>query len=281
MKLYGKAQSVGEKILFAFQHPETLPEVIAPIFIHRKDDLPCRKWSFRNQFLTALAGTDDARGFKQWQAIGRNVKKGSKAFGILSPCVKKIKDTNTGEDTTKCYGFRVTSVFRLEDTEGEAVETGDPELDQWIEDLPLRDVASAWGISVRTYNGIAGNTLVARYQQTKDGGRKAIALGVQDINVFLHELMHAADYQLGNVVEQGQHWRKETVAEFGSAILAECLGLEGGSNLGGAYKYIESYAKAAEKTPQAACLECLDRICQAVALVLDTAETLAVETVAA
>ena len=89
--------------------------------------------------------------------------------------------------------------------------------------------------------------------------------------------MHAADYRLGNATEKGQHWRKETVAEFGSAILAECLGLEC-SNLGGAYRYIESYAKAAEKTPQSACMECLDRICQAVALVLDTAESLTVET---
>jgi hypothetical protein len=85
--------------------------------------------------------------------------------------------------------------------------------------------------------------------------------------------MHAADYKLGNAVEKGQHWRKETVAEFGAAILAECLGLEC-SNLGGAYSYIESYARAAEKTPQAACMECLDRICQAVALVLDAAESL-------
>ncbi len=280
MKMYGKAQETASSILEAFRNPETLPEVIAPIFIHRKDDLPCRKWSWRNQLLTALAGTSDARGYRQWQAVDRHVTKGSKAFHILSPCTKKLKDPETGEDRFACYGFKATAVFRIQDTEGEPVSTGDPEVDQWIADLPLREVAEAWDITVQAYTGEAGKAH-GRYQQTVDGQRKAIALGVQNVHVFLHELLHAADYRLGNAVEKGQHWRKETVAEFGSAILAACLGLEGGANLGGAYRYIESYARAAEKTPQAACMECLDRICQAVALVLDTAETLTSETAVA
>ena len=39
-----------------------LPDVLAPIFINRDDaDVPCRKWSWRNQLLTALSGHDDAR----------------------------------------------------------------------------------------------------------------------------------------------------------------------------------------------------------------------------
>jgi hypothetical protein len=63
-------------------------------------------------------------------------------------------------------------------------------------------------------------------------------------------------------------------SEFGAAILAECLGLESEKDIGGAYRYIEQYAKAAEKDVQAACMECLDRICEAVNLILETAETL-------
>ena len=86
--------------------------------------------------------------------------------------------------------------------------------------------------------------------------------------------MHAADYRLGTAVEKGQHWRKETVAEFGSAVLAKCLGLDAEAELGGACSYIQKYAKSAEKSTQAACLECLDRICRTVALVLESAESL-------
>lgn len=268
MKLYGKANETANTILTAFQSPETLPAAIAPIFIHRNDDTPCRKWSWNNQLLTALARTGDARGFKQWQSVGRNVKKGAKAFRIFAPCTKKVKDGS--EEKVICFGFRAVSVFGIESTEGEEIPSGNPELDTWIEDLPLREVAKSWDISVNTFDG-EGAGVLGSFARNLATGDKAIALGVQNAQVFLHELMHAADYRLGNAVEKGQHWRKETVAEFGSAILAECLGLEC-SNLGGAYSYIESYAKAADKTPQAACMECLDRICKAVSLVLSTAE---------
>jgi len=273
MKLYGKAHETAQTILEAFQHADSLPKALAPIFIHRKDDIPCRKWSWRNQLLNALAGTTDARGYRQWQAVDRHVKKGSKAFCILSPCTKKIKDATTGEELYACYGFRATSVFRLEDTEGADLRSGDPEIDRWFSDLPLLEVAKSWGITVSTFSG-QGARYLGYYRH---GQGKAIALGVQNLSTFFHELMHAADYRLGNATERGQHWRKETVAEFGGAVLAECLGLEVDADLGGAFRYIEYYAKAAEKTVQAACMDCLDRICQSVALVLDTAEALKAE----
>lgn len=270
MKFYGKAEQTAQTILDAFQEPERLPKALAPIFIHRDDDVPCRKWSWRNQLLTALACTQDARGYRQWQKADRQVKKGAKAFLILSPCVKKDKEKVTGEEKTICFGFRSTPVFRLEDTEGADIPSGNPELDSWIANLPLRDLAESWGISVTTFNGEN-----AGFQGFYKDSTKAIALGVQNVEVFFHELMHAADYRLGTATEKPQHWRKETVAELGSAILAECLGLEC-ANLGGVYGYIESYAKNAEKTVQAACMDCLDRVCQAVALVLTEAESLTV-----
>lgn len=265
-----RAQETANTILEAFRNPESLPKTIAPIFIHRNDDTPCRKWSWRNQLLTALAGAHDARGYKQWLAGGRHVKKGSKAFFILSPCTKKVKN-EAGEDRFQVYGFKGTAVFRIEDTEGDDIPSGNPALDSWIAELPLRDVAESWAITVSTFDGEG-----ARYRgcYRERGENKSIALGVQNVSVFLHELMHAADYRLGNAAEKGPHWRKETVAEFGAAILAECLGLEAEKDIGGAYRYIEQYAKAAEKDVQAACIECLDRICEAVNLILATAETL-------
>ncbi len=275
MRMDTRARETADTILGAFQQPETLPKALAPIFIRRNDDLPCRKWSWRNQLLTALAGTSDARGYKQWQAVDRQVKKGAKAFYILSPCTKKIEKPDTGDTAYAVIGFRATAVFRLEDTEGADIPSGNPELDRWIAELPLRDVAEHWGVTVSTYNGEPGRAH-GRYAHSA----QSIALGVQNVEVFLHELMHAAEYRLGNAVERGQHWRKETVAEFGAAVLAECLGLEQAKDFGGAYRYIESYAQAAEKTAQSACMECLDRICEAVALILDTAQSLQAERVA-
>ena len=70
----------------------------------------------------------------------------------------------------------------------------------------------------------------------------------------------------------GQHWRKETVAEFGAAILCECLGVEYALNW--SYRYLEQYAKAVEKTPAQAAMETVDRICKCVDSILTEAGNL-------
>ena len=82
MQFYRKAESAASRILEAFR-TGNLPQALAPIFIRRKDNVPCRAWSWSNQLLTALAGHSDARGYRQWQEVGRHVKKGEKSFHIL------------------------------------------------------------------------------------------------------------------------------------------------------------------------------------------------------
>lgn len=65
MHLNEKAKEAAEAILAIFQRPNELPKPLATIFIHRKDRVPCRNWSWRNQLLVALHGYKDARGFRQ------------------------------------------------------------------------------------------------------------------------------------------------------------------------------------------------------------------------
>ncbi len=88
----------------------------------------------------------------------------------------------------------------------------------WLESLPVRDVAESWGLSVDAYNGRGGAAL-GRYRHGT-----SIALGVENLSTWAHELVHAADDRLGQLKERGQHWRSETVAELGGAILLEILG---------------------------------------------------------
>jgi len=89
MKYYGtRAIEVGQRIVEAFRHPETLPQALAPIFIHRKDDVPCRKWSWHNQLIAAALRHNRRRGFRQWEEAGRKVKKGAKAIWILGPALR-------------------------------------------------------------------------------------------------------------------------------------------------------------------------------------------------
>ncbi|MFH1110706.1 MAG: ArdC family protein [Planctomycetota bacterium] len=77
-----RVESCTRAIVERFERGD-LPTALAPVFIRRKADVPCRKWSWRNQLLTALAGFDDARTYLQWKEAGRHVKAGEHAFYIL------------------------------------------------------------------------------------------------------------------------------------------------------------------------------------------------------
>ena len=103
-------------------------------------DIPSTHWSILNRTLMFLSGTQDARGYRQWQQENRYVKKGSKAIYILVPFIKKL-ETDTGEQDA-LYGFGCKPVFRVEDTDGENLDYEGIELPQ----LPLIKRAEEWGI---------------------------------------------------------------------------------------------------------------------------------------
>lgn len=270
MKFYGKAETAAKAILDAFRNPNQLPKALAPIFIRKNDDsIPCHKWSWSNQLLTALAGHTDARGFRQWQDAGRHVKKGEKSFQILVPLKKKI-EKDDGDDFYLTYGFKSCPVFGLSQTEGKPLEDPNPELSRWIDNLPLIDVAREWGINVGTFNG---ENAGARGKYSPFG---AIALGVKNVSVWAHEMLHAADDRVQGGLKGGQQMDQEIVAEFGGAVLLSVLGQDSDVDLGGCWEYVQAYAKHADLDPAAACLRFLNRTCNAVALILDTADELAV-----
>src|SRR5882762_9876397 len=131
MNYHGRARETADRIIEAFKSGN-LAQAIAPIFVRRKDNVPCRSWSWGNQLLTILNGTRDARGIRQWNTVGRTVKKGSKSFDILVPLCKtvKVKDNQTGEEhgATYLYGFKTATVFPIECTEGEELPPPDPEV---------------------------------------------------------------------------------------------------------------------------------------------------------
>jgi hypothetical protein len=265
MKFYGRAEQVAEKILEAFK-TGGVAKAMAPVFIRRKDNVPCRSWSWGNQLVCILNGTLDARGIKQWNAVGRKVSKGSHSFDILAPLMKNVTldDKATGERkvVSVLYGFKTVPVFAVESTEGEPLPSVDGEIEQWMNALPLVEVARSWGLKVEAFDGREHGP-AGRYSRGH-----LIALGVKNLSTWAHELVHAADDRLGHLSERGQHWRSETVAELGGAILLEALGLESDSDRGGAWQYVSAYAKDANLTPLQACTEVLKRTCDAVNLLL-------------
>jgi hypothetical protein len=169
------------------------------------------------------------------------------------------------------YGFGTAAVFAVEDTEGAELPKVDDEVIQWMNALPLVDVAKSWGLDVDSYNGIE------HAPKGKYGHKKYIALGVKNLATWAHELIHAADDRLGNLTEQGQHWRSETVAELGGAILLEALGYETDSDRGGCFEYVQHYAQEKGLDTVQACMSVLKRTCEAVNLLLTEAGKLALK----
>jgi len=269
MQFYGKATETAQKILDAFRNGE-IEEPMANVFLTLKTARHSASWSLRNQLIMFLSGYSDGRGYQQWRQAGRQVKTGEKAFYILAPMVrggKKKKNKQTGKTEREggyVSGFKGVPVFGLEQTDGDPIE-GQDEVENWIAQLPLIEVAQAWGIKVNIshHPGALGHI-------SNDG--KRIGLAVENLATWAHEMIHAADIRLGNLTEKGQHWRSETVAELGGCILLECLGYKGESDRGGAFKYIQRYAQETGKTAQDACCHCLSRTLAAVEYLLEAAE---------
>lgn len=157
-------------------------------------------------------------------------------------------------------------MFGYAQTEGEPLAGADPAADGcWVDALPLIDVARGWGLRVETYPGVPGGP-----QGVSQRGRR-IALGVKNPRTWAHGLAHAADDRLGSLVQRGQHWRSETVARLGSAVLLPLLGEAEQADVGFTREYIHQYAREAGLGPATACCRVLDRTCRAVRLILGTA----------
>ncbi len=230
-------------IIASFERGD-LPEAIAySMFpIH---NIPSAKWSLMNRTLMFLAGTQDARGFRQWKQVGRYVKKGSKSFRILVPRIVKTENEENGEVENSLRGFMCKPVFRVENTGGEPLDYEQIELP----DLPLIEKAKEWRISVRA---IPGNY---RYYGYYSSGRKEIALTTPEESVFFHELAHAAHEKINGNLEADQDPLQEIVAELSATALCRLVGKRQGNSLGNSYRYIQRYASDLNLAIHIACLK--------------------------
>lgn len=268
-----RLETLGHKLLAAFEAGR-VPAALAPIFIRRDPDrpVPSERWSWPNRLLAALAGHPLAAGFRQWGKLGRSVRKGERAFHILKPRTVQAKEADPErgieEGDPIVVGFVPVAVFGYEQTEGEPL--ADPEWErEFLDALPLIQVARAWGLEVATHPGEDASQL-GYYRHGK-----AIGLSVENLATWCHELTHAADDRLGSLTRRpGQQLDNEVVAELGGAILLEALGETTASDPGGAYRYVKSYCEQHGAPLLPTCLDLLERTCAAVAHLLEEAERL-------
>jgi hypothetical protein len=229
-----------------------LPDLCAKALINSPGK-PSAKWSFGNQLLMLMAGTNDARGFRQWIEVGRSVSRGSKALYILGPVRKRVRrkasdehDGQGDEFADVLVGFMPVPVFRYEDTNGQDLPVYEPKSPP-----PLLEVAERFGMRVqyeRLAPGVYGAT---------DHTNKTILLATEDADVFFHELGHAIHRTFEPKSGHGQEPEAETIAQLVAATLARVYGSPADSF---SWSYIASYAQS--NNPQQVgrlCMRVLDR----------------------
>lgn len=265
-----RVTAIAHDILAAFESKE-LPQALAQLFIHRKVEVPSRCWTWTNRLLAIRRGHVYAAGFRQWQALGRQVRQGEHAFRILAPRVVKAREDDEGrgvkEGDPLTLGYIAVPVFGYLQTEGEPL-AGVEDAPEFVDRLPLIQVARSWGLSVSLYSFEDAPDRLGYFMP----GR-GIGLGTENLSTWAHELVHAADHRLGNQVARSLD--AEVVAEFGGAILLECVGFTTESDRGGAYGYLRRLCEKEKRSLVGACTELLERTCGCIGLLLDEAEVLA------
>jgi len=157
-------------------------------------------YSFRNTLLITIQRPDATQvaGFRAWQLLGRQVRKGEKAIWILAPVTRKVNDEGTTDgDTTDrtrvLCGFKPAYVFDVTQTDGEPL----PEVCTLLDG---DDVAGAYEQLVAVAHGIGFTVEDAVFTDSRNGDcthdlhRIRVASErstVQRIKTLAHEIAHA------------------------------------------------------------------------------------------
>ena len=162
-------------------------------------------YSTNNQLLIYLQCPHATRvcGYRAWQRLGRQVRRGERGIQILAPCrrIKAIETEEPGESerVQVLTGFRVVHVFDISQTEGEELPEVAPR--RLSGDVPpnlvvaLEKRIAAEGFMLRrepitrpSCNGYAD--FVEREVVLKEG-----LSGAQTIKTLIHELAHVLLHQ--------------------------------------------------------------------------------------
>jgi antirestriction protein ArdC len=198
--------------------------------------------------LIAMQRPDATRvaGFKAWQQLGRQVRKGEHGIRIMAPMVVKQRaseatdaDSEPSEDETRVL-FRTVSVFDVAQTDGEPLReppsepiTGDSH-ERYIE--PLKALARSMGIAVYEYEPTSeaegfydhkGRRIVVSDRLVPNG----------KVRTLVHELAHAhgvlySDYPRADA---------EVIVETAAYIVCGALGLD---TSGESVPYIAGWGEA-------------------------------------
>jgi antirestriction protein ArdC len=200
-----------------------------------------RRYSFGNCLLIAaqFPGATHVAGYRAWQALDRQVRRGERAIRILAPMVVKRPDAN-GDPERVVVGFKAVNVFDVSQTDGEAL----PEPPECV-----KHGGDELGHCLPALEGHARELGYVVYRYRPEGG----ALGYCDpigrrividpslspnaqVSTLVHELAHAH----GLTYRDRPRAECEVIVEATTAIVLGSLGFD---PAGFSVPYIASWAK--------------------------------------
>ena len=188
----------------------------------------CHRYSFANCALIAMQRPDATRvaGFRQWEQLGRHVRKGERAIRIMAPVTVKERDRETGDATGEILVFFcAVPVFDIGQTEGEPL----PEAPR--EPIAGNTHASYIG-RLKAFASSIGYTVDREPLETVGGycdaksKRIVIAERHDSANAIVRVLVHELAHALGvGYAEYGRE-AAEVIVETATVIVCGAIGLD-------------------------------------------------------
>jgi antirestriction protein ArdC len=206
-------------------------------------------YSFNNVLMIASQCPDATRvaGYRAWQSMNRQVKKGEKGIIILAPVIRKIEDEASGETLRAITGFRTTSVFDISQTEGDELSTINTPLagdDAGLFDA-LKMYAESRNILVKREAILTGAHGLCRFY--KDQRIEIVVDSLLPVlhqaSILAHELGHALMHSEAEYREHSDKSQRELEAESVAFVVMNHFGFDSGSL---SFAYVTAWSGGAE-----------------------------------
>ena len=185
------------------------------------------RYSFGNCMLIAMQRPEAVQvaGFKAWQGLGRQVRKGERSIRILAPMTVKEHDEHGAETGDVFTLFRAVPVFDIAQTDGEPLAEAPRE--------PITgDTHERYIATLEAFAGSLGYTVSSEALEHAGGycdarnHRIVVSSSIDAANARVRVLVHELAHALG--VGYAEYGREvaEVIVETATVVVCGALGLD-------------------------------------------------------
>jgi DNA primase len=168
-------------------------------------------------------------GYRTWQKLGRQVRRGERGLAILAPLTRKVEDSD-GEEERRVVGFRAVHVFDLSQTDGEPL----PEVGTTLVE---GDQPGQWGKMTELIAETGFSLQVADVERLGDANGitdwrkrevvvRAGLSGAQRFKTAVHELAHIRLHEPNSQGRPNCRGIVEVEAESVAYMICAALGVD-------------------------------------------------------